>query len=135
MKIDGACHCGLISYEAEIDPANVAICNCTDCQALSGTAFRVVVPTQESDLKLSGEPKIYIKTTSDSGAPREQAFCPNCGSSIYATSVGGEDRLLMIRAGTLKQFDQLTPSRQIWTQHKHGWLDSLADLPGLETQP
>ena len=32
MKIDGACHCGLIAYEAEADPELTGICNCTDCQ-------------------------------------------------------------------------------------------------------
>ena len=46
MKIDGACHCGRISYEAEIDPADVTICHCTDCQTLSGSAFRTVVPAR-----------------------------------------------------------------------------------------
>jgi hypothetical protein len=27
MKIYGGCHCGLITYEAEIDPATVGICH------------------------------------------------------------------------------------------------------------
>ena len=31
MKIDGSCHCGAIVYEADIDPAQVRICHCTDC--------------------------------------------------------------------------------------------------------
>ena len=35
MKIDGGCHCGYITYEAEADPANAMICHCTDCQTLS----------------------------------------------------------------------------------------------------
>jgi len=35
MRIDGQCHCGLISYEAEIDPEKVMICHCTDCQTLT----------------------------------------------------------------------------------------------------
>ena len=30
MKIDGACHCGLITYEAEIDAEQVEVCHCTD---------------------------------------------------------------------------------------------------------
>ena len=40
MKVDGGCHCGSITFEAEIDPAAVALCHGTDCQRLSGTAFR-----------------------------------------------------------------------------------------------
>jgi hypothetical protein len=63
MKVDGRCHCGHIRYEAEIDPDTVAICNCTDCQTLSGSAFRTVVPTKKGSFKLlQGELKIYVKT-------------------------------------------------------------------------
>jgi hypothetical protein len=39
MKIDGGCHCGYITYEAEADPDKTSICHCTDCQHLTGTAF------------------------------------------------------------------------------------------------
>ena len=67
MKIDGRCHCGYITYEAEIDPDKTLICHCTDCQTLSGSAFRVVAYTREDAFKLlSGELKIYVKT-SESG--------------------------------------------------------------------
>jgi hypothetical protein len=44
MRVNGSCHCGQITYEAEVDPARVGVCNCTDCQVLSGSAFRVSVP-------------------------------------------------------------------------------------------
>ena len=43
MKIDGGCHCGDITFEAEADPANTSICHCTDCQQLTGTAFRTSI--------------------------------------------------------------------------------------------
>lgn len=35
MHIDGACRCGKIGYEAKVDPQDVAICHCTDCQRLT----------------------------------------------------------------------------------------------------
>ena len=70
MKIDGGCHCGAITYEAEVDPDKAGICHCTDCQILSGTAFRTLVPIPEDAFTLlSGQPKTYIKT-GDSGAQR-----------------------------------------------------------------
>jgi hypothetical protein len=37
MEIDGGCHCGQVSYRAEIDPDRVSICHCTDCQTLTGS--------------------------------------------------------------------------------------------------
>ncbi len=38
MKIEGRCHCGQITYEAVVDADKVAICHCSDCQLLTGSA-------------------------------------------------------------------------------------------------
>lgn len=134
MKIDGGCHCGRITYEAEIDPETVGICHCTDCQALSASAFRTVVPAQDDAFTLlSGEPKIYVKT-GESGAKRAQAFCPECGSAIYATSVGDGPKVYNIRLGTARQRDRLPPKRQIWTRSAQTWLSGIDSLPKIEKQ-
>src|SRR5271165_7161242 len=114
MKIDGGCHCGIVHYEAEIDPSTVVICHCTDCQTLSGSAFRTVVPTREGTFRLlSGELKIYVKT-GESGNKREQSFCPECGSPIYSAPPGGAKRVVSLRVGTIRQRDQLIPNDQYW---------------------
>ena len=76
MKIDGECHCGYIKYEAEIDPERVVICHCTDCQTLSGSAFRTVAFSREDTFRLlAGDVKIYVKTA-ESGAQRQQSLLP-----------------------------------------------------------
>ena len=109
MKVDGGCHCGHIRYEAEVDPDKVVICHCTDCQTLSGSAFRTVVPTNEGTFKLlSGEPKVYVKT-GESGNKREQTFCPDCGSPIYSGPVGEAAKVVGLRVGTIRQRDSSSP--------------------------
>ena len=134
MKIDGSCHCGRITYRAEIDPERVRICHCEDCQALSGSAFRTVVSASEDDFDiLSGVPKIYVKTA-ESGRKREQAFCAECGSPIYATSVGDAPRMIGIRLGTARQRSQLAPKKQYWCQSALGWLADLQTIPEAERQ-
>src|SRR5438128_12631444 len=85
MRIEGSCHCGLISFTAEIDPSRVTVCHCTDCQVLSGSPFRVVVPAPIESFVLRGEPKRYIKVP-DSGNRRVQAFCPECATPPFATA-------------------------------------------------
>jgi hypothetical protein len=58
MKIDGHCHCGEITFEAEVDPNALNIGHCTDCQTLSGSAFRINIPAPaEHFVLLSGTPK------------------------------------------------------------------------------
>ena len=132
MKIDGGCHCGNITYEAEVDPEKAAICHCTDCQSLSGTAFRtVVISLVDAFTLLSGEPKMYAKI-GGSGAKRIQAFCPDCGSQIYATSVGDGPKIYGIRLGTVRQRDELPPKRQIWHRSAQKWLADLGAIPSID---
>src|SRR5437773_6278089 len=101
MKIDGGCHCGFITYESEVDPEKTSICHCTDCQQLSGSAFRTSVPAPESGFRiLSGAPAVYVKT-GESGNKRAQGFCARCGSPIYATAVGDGPKVYNIRVGTV----------------------------------
>lgn len=135
MKIDGRCHCGSISYEAEIDPDNVRICHCTDCQLLSGTAFRVSVGTPEENFALlSGAPRTYVKI-GENGARRAQVFCPDCGSQIYATAADGDGpKVFNLRTGTIDQRDLLKPRSQIWTRSAQAWVGEIGSLPAMEMQ-
>ena len=134
MKIDGGCHCGAITYEAENDPEKVGICHCTDCQTLSGSAFRTILVVPEANFRLlSGEPKTYVKF-GESGARRAQTFCSECGSPIYATSVGDGPKFFNLRLGTARQRDELPPKFQYWFRSAQPWLPDLDLVPKLEKQ-
>ena len=129
MKVEGGCHCGAIVYEAEVDPEHVIICHCTDCQNLSGSAYRTVAFVSEADFHwVTGEPKIYVKTA-ESGNKREQAFCSDCGSPFYATSVGPGPRTLGLRVGSIKQRAQLPPRSQKYCRSALDWVQDLSALP------
>jgi len=135
MKIDGRCHCGYISYEAEIDLERIVVCHCTDCQTLSGSAFRTVALTRENAFKLlSGEPKIYVKT-GESGTKRVQSFCPECGTPIYSSPVGNGPKVYGVRVGTARQRDQLVPKTQLWCRSSQRWLADLGAVRQIEGQP
>lgn len=134
MKIDGGCHCGNITYEAEIDPENVVICHCTDCQTLSGSAFRAVALSRPGTFTLrTGEPKIYVKIA-DSGVNRQQAFCPECGTPIFSTTEDDGPKIHGIRAGTIRQRAELVPTRQVWSRSQLHWLDELNAMQKIEKQ-
>ncbi len=134
MKIDGRCHCGYLSYVAEIDPDSVEICHCADCQTLSGSAFRVVVPAIEGSFKLvTGIPKTYVKTAA-SGNKRIQAFCPECGTSIYSAAADGKSGFFGLRVGTISQRDRLIPKAQYWCRSAQNWIGHIGELPKFETE-
>ena len=133
MKIDGGCHCGNITFVAELDPAQVIVCHCTDCQVFTGSAFRVVarVPKEKLEFR-GGKPKQYIKTA-ESGAKRVQAFCPECGTPIYATSVE-DPQVYGLRVGAIRQRKDLKPAKQIWCRSALGWANDLKSIPQVEKQ-
>lgn len=134
MRVEGGCHCGYLSYEADVDPDKVGVCHCTDCQTLAGTAFSSFVLVPRANFRLlGGQPKIYVKTA-ESGAKRAQAFCPECGVRIYASAVG-EPQMFNIRVGTVRQRAQLPPKVQLWCRSAMPWVMELGSVPKIETQP
>lgn len=134
MKIDGACHCGKITFEAEVDPDNARVCHCTDCQTMGGSAFRMVVPSHVDGFRItSGAPRIYVKTA-ESGNPRAQAFCPDCGTYLYASPVGDGPKVYNVRTSTIHQRDQIVPKFQSWHRSALGWLPELATIPKRDMQ-
>ena len=82
---------------------------------------------------LSGELTVYVKIA-ETGAQREQAFCPRCGSPIYATAVGEGPKIYSIRLGTVRQRDRLIPKVQIWTRSRQRWVADVASFRSVETQ-
>jgi hypothetical protein len=134
MKVQGACHCGQISFEAEVDPAKVNLCNCTDCQVLTGSGFRVSVTVPSETFRLhSGLPSIYIKT-GDSGNQRAHAFCPTCGTPVYACAVAENPPSYTLRVGNLKQRAELAPRTRTWCRSALAWAQDVSAVPGREKQ-
>jgi hypothetical protein len=131
MRIDGGCHCGAITFAAEVDPDKVTVCHCTDCQTLSGSAFRVVVLTDRFRL-LTGEPKIYVKT-GESGRKRVQSFCANCGTPIYSADAAAP-QVYSIRLGTVRQRAELPPKVQIWCRSALPWTMHLEPVTQVAEQ-
>jgi hypothetical protein len=135
MKIDGRCHCGFVRFEAEADPETTTICNCTDCQTMSGAPLRAIVATRPGTfVLLSGKLTEYRKTA-DSGNVRLQAFCPHCGTPIYATSTSDEPKAYNVRLGSVRQRNELVPRRQIFVRSQQAWVNDLNSVPKFDGPP
>jgi hypothetical protein len=131
MKVDGQCQCGAIRFEAEVDPGQVSLCHCTDCQQFSGSPWRASVPAPAATFRITaGTPATYAKTA-ESGRRRLQAFCGNCGSPIYAAAEENTP-VYNLRLGAVNQRAELPPRKQIWTSSALPWGSDIHDLPGSE---
>ena len=132
LLVHGACHCGAVRLTARIQPSRILVCHCTDCQVLTGSAFRVVAPVVPGSLEVQGAVKEYARTA-DSGAVRLQVFCPECGTPVYARSAGA-DGMATVRVGILAERQALTPVTQLWRRSALPWVDRLAGVAGCERQ-
>ena len=128
MEVTGSCHCGAITFEATIDPAQVIACHCRDCQAFSGAPLQAVVPTPVGQVTLRGTPREYVKVAA-SGNRRALGFCETCGTQLFATEADGPRKELNLRLGCIAERGRLAPVVQIWGESCVPWLSRLAALP------
>jgi hypothetical protein len=126
MHIHGACHCGAVSFSAEIDPSKVVVCHCTDCQVLSGAPMRAIVPAPIETFVIRGPTKSYVKLA-QSGNRRAQVFCPECGTPLYGAAAENPTSVT-IRLGCVAQRNELKPAAQIWRHSAVGWLDEMSSM-------
>ena len=101
LPVTGRCHCGAVQLRALVDASRVFVCHCVDCQVLTGSAYRVVVPAVAGSCEVSGPVSRYARRA-DSGAVRYQVFCPTCGTPLMATGADAQG-LATLRVGVLDQ--------------------------------
>ena len=134
MKVHGRCHCGEITYEAEVEAGTVTVCHCLDCQRLTGSVFRANIRAPAASFRMSGEPRRYVKVA-DSGARRVHAFCGTCGGPVYACDEHNP-QWYSLRVGALDERDIVgRPARQIWTKRRLPWIPQVDGVPEFEGQP
>jgi len=129
MRIDGGCHCGAIRYEAEVNPANVLICHCTDCQTISGAPYRTSVAVKLSKFQMTGEPSAYRKV-GDSGRTVSNLFCGTCGSAMFSRRDGAD--FIFLRVGSCNQRAELPPQGQGFCRSAMPW---SGDIRGVREIP
>ena len=122
IQINGECHCGKIEIKATVKLSEVRACHCTDCQKMSGAPLRAIAVAPADKIKITGIPKEYIKI-GDSGNKRIQAFCPDCGTQLFAADM--KRRLYNLRTGFLEQKNELKPKTHVFTHSSMTWVKEI----------
>lgn len=107
-RFTGGCLCGNVRLVATGRPYRVGICHCLDCRKRSGSLFGTFAIFPQSAVSIEGETREY----------QGRNFCPNCGSSIFASS----DDEIEVHLGTFDAPDQLRPTYELWTVRRESWL-------------
>jgi len=124
-KIEGGCLCGQVRYEINNEPLFTSICHCKNCQKQCGTAFSILIGVEKKQLNIKGKLKIF-NDRGDSGNKVLRKFCENCGSPIIS-EVALAPNLYFIKAGTLDNSKNLSPTKEIYTNNRLNCLNMIND--------
>ena len=133
MKIDGGCHCGHVTFEADGNPDFVVICHCTDCQQISGSAFATLLFVKDEDIKITGETKRFEHKV-DSGNTLTKDFCPTCGSQMFGGNVG-RPGMTAIKAGGINEKDHIQPQFNVYVSSKAPCTILDETIPAFDKMP
>ncbi len=134
LPMSGGCSCGSIRYEITAFPLLLYTCNCTDCQAASGSAFALNMPVTTKNFRITkGEPHGW-RHSSPSGASVVSWFCRDCGARIYGERASRPESI-NIRAGTLDDTKWLVPIAHMFMKSAQPWVSPAIDAECFEIGP
>ncbi len=126
-ELTGGCACGAIRYQSKGGPKFAIICQCRQCQRITGgghaASFAVDAETTEVEGDLS-----YYEQTSDSGSTTRSGFCGNCGNPVLKTT-SGHAEFTFFHAATLDDPAIYKPEMVVYSTSKQPWDHVDSALP------
>jgi hypothetical protein len=102
----------------EGDPIRVSICHCLACQRRTGSVFGVQARFDEAQVTVDGAHTDYVRV-SDDGEERTSHFCPDCGATVFYSSMPG---MIAIPVGAFADPSFPAPVRSVWEERRHEWV-------------
>ncbi|HSG91380.1 MAG TPA: GFA family protein [Pseudomonadales bacterium] len=130
MSLTGRCLCGAIHYEIANPPTTTGVCHCRNCQRQGGSAFSTLAAVPTSEFTLTGTPKLYADSDTDSGNTVQRFFCGDCGSPIYSAIPAMPDQIFL-KTGTLDDTSDFRPMFHVWCSTKQNWVALEDGVPTM----
>lgn len=123
----GGCACSTIRYEIHGEPEFSIICQCRQCQRISGSGHAAQFAVTVRDTRITGELSFY-EFTADSGHTVNSGFCPTCGSPVLKKTTKVPE-LLFFHAATLDDPKIFKPEMVVYQSSGQPWDRIDPDLP------
>ena len=130
MERTATCHCGALSVKTLGEPERVMMCHCASCQRRTGTSYNLGAWFPDSDVKITGEAKVYART-GDTNSLIEFHFCPNCGSNVYWRAPTIQPGKIGVAVGCFAEPEFPAPSVSLYAKHRHNWLSIPSGVPSF----
>ena len=128
-----ACTCGQLSIEVEGEPRGVGVCHCLACQRRTGSVFAALA-SFTPPYTVSGAATEYVRT-GDQGARFRFRFCPVCGTTVFHTEEGYEDRSVSVAVGAFADPAFPPPRISVYDSRRHPWVQLPPDIDAHDTDP
>jgi len=128
-----ACCCGQLSIAVEGEPRGVGVCHCFACQRRTGSVFAALA-SFAPPYKVTGEATEFVRV-GDQGAAFRFRFCPVCGSSVFHTEEGYEDRSVSVAVGAFADPAFPAPRVSVYDIRRHPWVSLPAGVRSFDTDP
>jgi hypothetical protein len=125
-KITGGCHCGAVRYEVNATLGFQILCQCRNCQQLSGSAFSALAAVPRKAMTIHGTTSAYEYDNGNGTGLRRRVFCPKCGGVICGGNPA-ED-IVTLSASSLDDPTLFTPNEVIHHDDAPAWHHQAARL-------
>ena len=105
-----SCLCGAVRITATGQPDRTGLCHCMDCRKHHGALFYAAAIFPAAQVTIEGETRAY----------EGRHFCPECGSSVFASFPGSNE--IELHLGALDAPDRFVPGYECWTVQRTAWL-------------
>jgi hypothetical protein len=128
-----ACVCGQLRITVEGEPRGVGVCHCLACQRRTGSVFAALAGFAPP-YRVVGEATEYVRT-GDRGARFRFRFCPVCGTNLFHTEEGHEDRSVSVAVGAFGDPSFPPPRVSVYDSRRHAWVALPVGVTAWDKDP
>ncbi len=118
-KMSGQCSCGAVSYVCTAEAKFSLMCQCRQCQRITGTGHSAQFAVEANKTSINGGVQSYA-LKADSGNDVSSAFCGTCGNPIYKTT-SMMPEMLFFHAATLNDPNIFEPQMVVCSESAQPW--------------
>jgi hypothetical protein len=116
-----SCCCGGLTAIVTGEPEWVVACHCRECQRRTGSVLGVGAYFLKTQVQTTGKRKIFIRE-GQAGRHLRFSFCPTCGGTVLWELDLRPDHL-GIAVGALNDPSFPAPTRSVWEDSRHEWIE------------
>ena len=129
----GRCACKAVGYEVEDEFVVAYNCYCSNCRAMTGSAFLPWGEIEPEKLMITkGTDSLLVDGDADAAHAMR---CGKCWSLLYWTVRRHDRTWLRVPYGSLTDEPTLTPTAHIFVGSKSRWYEIRDDLPQHDEYP